>query len=143
MYVYHNSLFHPRRMMKGDFNIDLFKSESCDYAGQFAEQLFTSSFFPLITKATRITDDTATLIDNIFTNNLEKLNDSVNGVVSGDISDHLPIVHIFNSIIFDKNRNTNEITVTYQREYNKANIESFKDAVKNISWNEIFNYYLF
>ena len=125
--------------LMGDFNIDLFKSESCDYAGQFAEQLFTSSFFPLITKATRITDDTATLIDNIFTNNLEKLNDSVNGVVFSDISDHLPIVHIFNSIILDKNRNTNETTVTYQREYNKANIESFKDAVKNISWNEVLN----
>ena len=39
----------------------------------------------------------------------------------------------------DKNRNTNETTVTYQREYNKANIESFKDAVKNISWNEVLN----
>jgi hypothetical protein len=36
--------------------------------------------------------------------------------------------HIFNSLIFDKNRNTNETTVTYQREYNKANIEAFKDA---------------
>ena len=60
-------------------------------------------------------------------------------VVFSDISDHLPIVHIFNSIIFDKNRNTNETTVTYQREYNKANIESFKDAVKNISWNEVLN----
>jgi hypothetical protein len=60
-------------------------------------------------------------------------------VVFSDISDHLPIVHILNSIIFDKNRNTNETTVTYQREYNKANIESFKDAVKNISWNEVLN----
>ena len=57
----------------GDFNIDLFKSESCDYTNRFIEQLFTSSFFPLITKATRITDRSETLIDNIFTNNLENL----------------------------------------------------------------------
>ena len=60
--------------LMGDFNIDLFKSDSCDYASQFFEQLSTSSFFPLITKATRITNHTETLIDNIFTNNLEKLN---------------------------------------------------------------------
>ncbi len=57
--------------LMGDFNIDLFKSESCDYANQFIEQLFTSSFFPLITKATRITYHTATLIDNIFSNNID------------------------------------------------------------------------
>ena len=60
----------------GDFNVDLFKSEFCDFASQFIEQLFTSSFFPLFTKATRITSHSETLIDNIFTNNLEKLNDS-------------------------------------------------------------------
>ncbi len=51
----------------GDFNIDLLKSESCDFANKFTEQLFTSSFYPLITKPTRITSHTATLIDNIFT----------------------------------------------------------------------------
>ena len=44
-----------------DFNIDLFKSESCDYANYCTEQLFTSSFFPLINKSTRITHHTATL----------------------------------------------------------------------------------
>ena len=102
--------------LMGDFNIDLFKSESCDYASQFVEQLFTSLFFPLITKATRITNDTASLIDNIFTNTcMEKLNDSVNGIVLNDISDRLPIVHISNSLAFNKNRNKNESTVVYQR----------------------------
>jgi endonuclease/exonuclease/phosphatase family metal-dependent hydrolase len=78
----------------GDFNIDLLKSESCDYASQFVEQLFTSSFLPLITKPTRITQHAATLIDNIFTNSLEKVNISSNGIIFSDISDHLPIVHI-------------------------------------------------
>ena len=123
----------------GDFNIDLFKSESCDYTSHFIEQLFTSSFFPLITKATRITDHTETLIDNIFTNNLEKPNDSINGIVFSNISDHLPIVHVFNTNIFGKNRNANEATVTYQRVYSETNISAFKNAVKNISWKEVLN----
>ena len=34
--------------LMGDFNIiDLLKSESCDFAGKFFEQLITSSFMPL------------------------------------------------------------------------------------------------
>ena len=57
----------------GDFNIDLLKSESCDYANRFTEQFFTSSFIPLTTKPTRITSQSATLIDNIFTNNIDKI----------------------------------------------------------------------
>jgi endonuclease/exonuclease/phosphatase family metal-dependent hydrolase len=82
--------------LMGDFNIDLLKSEYCDYAGQFTEQLFTSSYYPIITKPTRITADTATLIDNIFTNNIENyIDSSLNGIIFSDISDHLPIVYIY------------------------------------------------
>ena len=46
-------------------------------------------FFPLITRPTRITSNTATLIDNIFTNHLN--NYSFSGLLFTDISDHLPI----------------------------------------------------
>ena len=79
----------------------------------------------LITKATRVTDKTETLIDNIFTNNLEKINDSINGIVFSDISDHLPIINLFNTDIFVKNKNTNEYTVTYKREHNENNINAY------------------
>ena len=77
--------------LMGDFNIDLLKSESCDFAGKFFEQLITSSFIPLILKPTRITQHAATLIDNIFTNDLEALESSSNGIIFSDISDHLPL----------------------------------------------------
>ena len=46
--------------LMGDFNIDLLKSESCDYTNRFLEQLFTSSYMPLILRPTRITHHTAT-----------------------------------------------------------------------------------
>jgi hypothetical protein len=121
--------------LMGDFNIDLFISESCDYANYFTEQLFTSSFFPLITKATRITHHTATLIDNIFTNNLEQLDDSIN-----DISDHLPVVHMFNTNMFGKNARENVNNVTYQRIFNEiTNTEAFKNAIQTLSWDNILN----
>jgi endonuclease/exonuclease/phosphatase family metal-dependent hydrolase len=110
--------------LMGDFNIDLLKSESCDYANRFIEQLFTSSFVPLITKPTRITEHTATIIDNIFTNNIEKVENSINGIIFTDISDHLPILHMFDSKNPVEN-STKQTNVIYKREINNSNITSF------------------
>ena len=49
----------------------------------------TYGLVPLITKPTRITAHSATLIDNIFTNNTNVL--SKNGLIISDLSDHFPI----------------------------------------------------
>ena len=80
----------------GDFNIDLLKSESCDYTKRFLEQLYASSYIPLILQPTRITQHTATLIDNIFTNDIKIIESSTNGIIYSDISDHLPVTHTRN-----------------------------------------------
>ena len=53
----------------GDFNLDLLKHECHSVTAQFIESLFAFGFLPMITKPTRITAHSATLIDNIFTNN--------------------------------------------------------------------------
>jgi hypothetical protein len=123
----------------GDFNIDLLKSESCDYADRFIEQLFTSSYTPLITNQTRITQHTATIIDNIFTNNIEKLENSINGIIFSDISDHLPIIHKFDSNNHKVNESgsTKQSNLIYKRVINNSNITSFSDTIKNISWENV------
>ncbi len=107
----------------GDFNIDLLKSEPCDYTIRFLEQLFdfTSSYVPLALRPTRITQHTATLIDNIFTNDIETIETSSNGLIFSDISDHLPIFHIRNS-----------------KTYHEKNQKSYL-PVKGLSMMPIFN----
>ena len=102
-------------------------------------ELFTSSFFPLITKATRITSHTATLIDNIFTNNIEELNDSINGIIFSDISDHLTIVHMSNTDSFGKNNTKSINGVKYQRTFCKTNTEAFKNEIRNLCWDNVTN----
>ena len=77
----------------GDFNIDLLKYECCNYSNNFFNQLSSSGYMPLITKPTRVTKSTATLIDNIFTNNANKTGHQ-SGILLNDISDHLPIFTI-------------------------------------------------
>ena len=47
----------------GDFNIDLLKSESCDYSNRFLETLLTSSYIPLVLRPTRITN----ILQHVFT----------------------------------------------------------------------------
>ena len=53
----------------GDFNINLPNFENHHPTNNFLETLYSYSLTPLITKPTRITENTATLIDNVFTNN--------------------------------------------------------------------------
>ena len=72
----------------GDFNIDLLKSDTHRLTNEFLQGLYAQGFYPLISLPTRITDNSATLIDNIWTNNLEDVVES--GLVTVRISDHLP-----------------------------------------------------
>ena len=73
----------------GDFNIDLLKYKCCKYLNNVFNQFSSSGYMHFITKATRITKSTATLIDNIFTNNANKTGHQ-SGILLIDISDHLP-----------------------------------------------------
>ena len=77
----------------GDFNIDLLKYNYCNFSTEFFNQFSSSGYTPLISKPTRIAKSTATLIDNIFTNNLSKT-EHLNGILLNDISDHFPIFTI-------------------------------------------------
>jgi len=70
----------------GDFNIDLLKSESCDYAHNFLLSLQSYSFIPLIDKPTRVYGNSATLINNILVNNTTNLLSCGNIIL--DISGH-------------------------------------------------------
>ena len=74
----------------GDFNIDLLKYNYCNFSTEFFNQFSSSGYRPLISKPIRITKSTATLIDNIFTNNLSKT-EHLNGILLNDISYHFPI----------------------------------------------------
>ena len=73
--------------LMGDFNIDLLKVDEHQPTSEFINMMFSSSFIPLITHPTRVTKNSATLIDNIFTNRLDSTN-VLNGILPTDVSDH-------------------------------------------------------
>ena len=75
-----------------DWNIYLMKHQFHDKTGEFLDIMFSRSFFPLISHLTRITSNSATLVDNIFTN--DPSNCSASGLLFTDISNHLSIFTI-------------------------------------------------
>ena len=78
----------------GDFNIDLLKFNQKHHYDTFYENLETAGYLPRITLPTRITDHSATLLDNIFTNVLE---DHTSGVKINSISDH-QMIYIYKNV---------------------------------------------
>ena len=70
----------------GDFNFDLLKIHNCDKSKKFYELLHSFGLLPQITIPTRTTDNSATVIDNIFTNNFS--HSKISGNILTDFSDH-------------------------------------------------------
>ena len=69
----------------GDFNIDLLKIHQKNQYSTFFDNLVSAGYLPRISLPTRVTDHSATLIDNIFSTVLD---DSKSGVIINNISDH-------------------------------------------------------
>ena len=71
------------------FNIDILKQDRHPSTKHFIDIIYSLGLYHLITKPTRITKYTATLVDNIFTNSIDKR--TVNGIIINDITDHFPV----------------------------------------------------
>ena len=70
----------------GDFNINLLKAQTCRNTQNVLFILQSYALTPTIAKPTRVYNNSATLIDNIFVNKIE--NSIVIGNIVSDISDH-------------------------------------------------------
>ena len=73
-------------MLMGDFNIDLLKYDHNTDSASFLDSLYTNFLLPYASTPSRVKTHSRTLIDNIFSNNIE------DGLISGNIistiSDH-------------------------------------------------------
>jgi hypothetical protein len=76
----------------GDYNIDLLKSDSHSPTNDFLDLNMHHTLLPVITRPTRVTNSTATIIDNIFSNYLD-LSKLTTCILPIDISDHFPICY--------------------------------------------------
>ena len=116
----------------GDFNINLLDINNHLLSAEFIETMYSSTLFPFISKPTRVRGATATLIDNIFCNDLA--NKYYNGILFTDITDHFPVFcinegcQIKSQPQFIKSRNICE-----------ANIKAFEMELLSINWDYVTN----
>ena len=106
----------------GDFNIDLLKLDSNTKYKQFYDLMCSYGFAPKILQPSRITENTATLIDNIFTNNLE--NNVISGNIITDLSDH------YSQFITISREKIDFKTIdVYRRDFSSFSIDCFRKDV--------------
>jgi len=83
------------RFLLGDININLLNYQSNNNTKKYLDMMNSLGFLPLITLPTRLSDASSTLIDHIFFCPASKskhlyLENSLSGIITVDISDHLP-----------------------------------------------------
>ena len=111
----------------------LINNENHTLTPDFVDLLHSHSFISLINRPTRITSTTATLIDNIFTNSTN-IENSFQGLLVTDVSDHLPIF----CVDLEKTDCVKEDFI-YRRNMSQRNKLAFRDDLANLDWNEMYH----
>ena len=118
----------------GYFNLNLLKSEIHNPTLDFLNSLFSYSFWPLITRPTRVTSSAATLIDSIFTNNIALKMFCVNVIVINDITDNFPIFHIGKDVVINE-----EKKIIFKRNFTHKAQLLFTSLLQDVDWSCILN----
>jgi len=117
----------------GDYNINLLNYETHQSTANFVDTMFTYGYIPYINKPTRVGERTATLIDNIFTNNTVG-NDTTSGIFYTEITDHFPIFHVTNTRVCTENDQFRT-----RRYFSAKNVANFTNNLNELNWSEILS----
>ena len=126
----------------GDFNVNLLNYNVHNPTNDFVDSMLSNYLLPYILHPTRVTDHSATVIDNIFSNNT--VFESVSGNIMTHMSDHFPQFIILNKI------NINYKNCSYAKhDFSKFNEQAFINTFeeqnlnfvhdKNLSLNSKFD----
>ena len=119
-------------VLTSDSNIDLLKYDNYVPTNRLVDTLTEHGFFPVISRPTRVTEHSATLIDHIFVNNISAVTKS--GIITIDLSDHLaPFVNI----LIDRNKLDRFEDSQTWRHINDENLDNFKKEITETDWDII------
>ena len=116
--------------LMGDYYINLLTYSNHSLTSYFVDLMHSYSCISLINRPTRITGNSATLIDNICVNK-SNLN-SFQAILVTDISDDLPIIYIDT-----KCPPINNDEFINRRNLSQRKKHAFRFGLANLSWEEI------
>ena len=111
----------------GDFNVNLLKINTERHCNAYFDMIISHGFFPRITLPTRMSDESSTLIDNIFSIDVDMIDTS--GVLVKQISDH-QIIFTRHIKINYLEKNNKFVTVETKDEHSMQN---FVDELKQLN----------
>ena len=132
----------------GDFNINLNRDNRTNSANLYINSILSHGAIPLITKPTRISNNSSTIIDHIITN--DSKHELQSFIVKSDLTDHYPIFCVINK---NSTNNKKNIEKLFYRDKTKFCTESFckdlqtdldnyfshRPTLSNENFNELFN----
>lgn len=115
----------------GDLNLDLLNYKDNKCVCELNNTMYSFSLLPLITGPTRVTNITATLIDHIWSTQVES--NTANIIIETCISDHFPLLShfIFNHIKW------NQLLYKEIRMYTNVALENFSNDLSKLDWNTV------
>jgi len=128
----------------GDFNVDLLNYETNNGTQYFINTMNALALIPTISKPTRISEQinrnnedperiSATLIDNIF---LDKPTNYIAGILTANISDHLPVFVIKKDFFLNCNSHSCQDTYKY-RHINERNLQNLYSNLSIYNFDQI------
>ena len=121
--------YKKRCHLLGDYNINLLRAEQHTETSDFLDDMYSDLFMPVITKPARITEKSATLIDNIYSDNVDA--DSFQGIFYTGITDHLPVFMILKDVKVDP---IPKVDFIFKRSFSQENILKFHNAINSVDW---------
>ena len=112
----------------GDYNINLKFDSSTGCASHlvadYFDMLASDGYFPLINIPTRVTENSATVIDHIMTNDYQ--HHIFPRIIKSGISVHYPTFCIVSNLI---NKKVSKYKAMYQRNFTKFKSEEFCESL--------------
>ena len=112
-----------------DHNMDFLKACSHQLTNDFIQLNLDLGMIPIITRPTRITNSSATLIDNIIISQ-NFCGNYISSFLVNDMSDHLPTVCVINSLTA---MTKDSVTIT-SRDIRPKNLKALKAQLGNQNW---------
>ena len=105
----------------GDFNLNILDLNVNKFIADYVDNIFSYGFLQLITRPTRVCENTATLLDHILTNSTVQQHNT--HILCSKLSDHFPLIHQLDFT-------TSKLKMpTYEaRDFSPGNILKFKNA---------------
>ena len=121
--------------LMGDFNIDLLQYDSHSYTNDSVNSMISHSFLPYILQPSRVTDHSAIIIDNIFSNVTDF--ETLSGNITALVADH------FAQLLLIKKCYVSYKSCRYSTyDYSNFGKEKFIHDFSQLDWSYLHNYEL-